>query len=170
MSKMKTNDKKEILESLKIQIDYFDHKSEILLTVVGVFIGLSLVILTTFFDKYNPDKKILPLYFFVLSICYIASAVSVMVLSFMVIYPRKKKNDYFDVNYYLDISKEEDKFREEIENFHEESDYLTRQIIENAEICSKKHHLFVASIWLLIPFGLFFIGILICLSFIVIGA
>lgn len=152
-SKDKTN---ENIAIIKEQIDKFDNKANILITIVGIIFAISLSVL----DIFRVFKSITASYILLLiftSLYFISFGLE-MIFLIMVIYPRQKKNkDKKSLSYYLDVSTMTD---EEIRTCLESKDCSSEidQLKNNANICSRKHKLLVKAIWTLIPLFVFVIA------------
>lgn len=148
---------------IKEQIDKFDNKANILITIVGIIFAISLSML----DVFRTFESITASYILLLiftSLYFVFFGLEMFFL-IMVIYPRKKKNkDKKSLSYYIDVSKMTD---DEIIDSFDNEDCISEidQLKINANICTRKHKYLVKAIWTLIPLfvfvlAMFFIAII----------
>lgn len=148
---------------IKEQIDKFDNKANILITIVGIIFAISLGMLDIFrgFEAVTTSYILL----LVFTVLYFSSFCLEMIFLIMVIYPRKKKNkDKKSLSYYIDVST---MTNDEILSSFDNEDYISEidQLKINANICTKKHKYLIKAIWTLIPLfvfvlAMFFIAII----------
>lgn len=158
------------ITSMQEQINKFDNKANILITIVGIIFALSLGILDTFnqFDKNSMTCEMQEKYIWllILSALYFVSFTIELTFLIFVIFPRKKKDGKTSINYYMDVANMN---RDEImalinKDDDEENASAVDQISVNAKICKLKHKYLVFAIWCLIPlfvcmFAVFFVAI-----------
>lgn len=148
---------------IKEQIDKFDNKANILITIVGIIFAISLSMLDIFreFEAITTSYILL----LVFTALYFISLCLDMFFLIMVIYPRKKKNkDKKSISYYIDVSMMTD---DEILAHFGNEDCISEidQLKINANICTRKHKYLIKAIWTLIPLfvfvlAMFFIAII----------
>lgn len=152
------------LSSIQQQIEKFDNKANILISVIGIIFAISLSMLEVFSGIKETDKCKY-IWLLVISILYFASFAFEMIFLLAIIYPRKKKDKTkIAVGYYLDsanLTNDEIKQYLTIDNTENE---ILNQISTNAKICRRKHIFTKLAIWTLIPlflfmFAMFFISI-----------
>ena len=153
----------ENINIIKEQIDKFDNKANILITIVGIIFAISLSML----DVFREFESITITYILLLifTILYFISFGVEMFFLIMVIYPRRKKNkDKKSLSYYLDVSKMTD---DEFNACLDSKNCITEidQLKINANICTRKHKFLVKAIWTLVPLftfvlSMFFVSII----------
>lgn len=150
---------KRILEGVLNQINSFDSKAGILISIMSIVFGLSLTLL-----EFLKSDELSSCQYIAFSIFYFAFMVSMIIsifFSVLVIIPReRKKNASKDnINYYMDLSEME--FNDFIENSKKFSNIDDRtffnQIKTNANICTRKHKFLRLSIFAMIPAALLMI-------------
>lgn len=159
------------ITSIQEQINKFDKKANILITIVGIIFALSLGILDTFnqFDRTTMTHEMKVKYYLLIGVSalYFISFAVELIFLLLVIFPRKKKDGTVSVNYYMDVvgmnaTEVRDLLvKEDNDDIKSEVD----QILVNARICRSKHKNLVTAIWCLIPlfvcmFAVFFAAIL----------
>ena len=146
-----TIEKNEILCGIKEQIDAFDNKANILITILGIIFALSFSAIELFITNNYCWWVYL---FFGL---YLFSLVTSIGLSLCVIIPRERKKSKQPFNkgctYYGDLK---DMSEEEFNNTCVTETHF-EQIKTNANIAWRKHKFVKATIKSLIPVGIFFI-------------
>lgn len=157
------------ITSMQEQINKFDNKANILITIVGIIFALSLGILDTFnqFDKNSMTCEMQEKYIWllILSALYFVSFAIELTFLIIVIFPRKKKDGKASINYYMDAANmNQEEIRALLDNDDEENASAVDQILVNAKICKSKHKNLVIAIWCLIPlfvcmFAVFFVAI-----------
>lgn len=158
------DDLQTILADIKSQISSFDQKSGILLSAIGIVYALlldfSLVFSNEWFINGEPFAKTTAIVFFFLMMGF---GMLSIVLFILAIVPRRRKKDAEKhPNYYGDVARMNEKeFSKAMNSFERKDEILKKQIIVNAVICNKKHHLITAGIITLIPYALSIIGLLI---------
>ncbi len=145
---------KEILQGILSQINSFDSKAGILISVIGIVFGLSLTLLGNFTHQTSRDPLIIA--FAITYILFILSSLIAIVFSVLVIVPRESKKDKVNVNYYMDLcDMNYDDFKRNSSNFFSNDAIFFNQIKTNAIICKRKHRFLKLSIISMLPCGLF---------------
>lgn len=145
---------KEILNGILAQINSFDSKAGILISVIGIIFGLSLTLLANF-KGYSADKPKL-IAFATVYILFVISSLVTITFSVLVIVPRESKEKKNNVNYYMDLCEMSyDDFKSNSNSFYADESIFFNQIKTNAKICKKKHCFLKWSIFSMIPCGLF---------------
>jgi len=145
---------KEILGIIYNQINSFDNKAGIILSVVGIasafFISFLEIFTSTIFINAVPNLKIAYIVFFIL---FVISAFEVVTCFILVVFPRASKSSIKTPSYYKSIVKMNIKdLAKEIGQIDSNQQILS-QIKENAIICSKKHKCLLVGIISMIPYA-----------------
>ena len=144
---------KEILNGVLSQINSFDSKAGILISVIGIVFGLSLTLLNNFKEYSNCLPKLLS--FAIIYILFILSLLVAILFSVLVIFPRQSKEKKNNVNYYMDLCEMDyADFKKNSTCFYSDESIFFNQIKTNAKICKKKHKFLRYSVLSLIPCGL----------------
>lgn len=163
----KREQKNSILNNIYSQINAFDNKASILITVVSLVSAISLSLISVFSTyNYISKSEIFKVWFPILLITlYIVSFLDIA--SFVLaIVPRRKLGQAIYANYYKDISHMNfDEYEAYFNIFIENDDLLTNQIIINSVIASKKHFWLKIGVWLLPIYGLIAIAIVAMIAF-----
>lgn len=150
---------KEILNGILAQINYFDSKAGILISVIGIVFGLSLTLLTNF-KEYSAYKQKL-IAFAIIYTLFVISSLITITFSVLVIIPRGSKEKKNNVNYYMDLcAMEYEDFKSNSTNFYTDESTFFNQIKINAKICKKKHQFLRYSILSMIPCALFVLALI----------
>lgn len=80
---------KEILNGILTQINSFDSKAGILISVIGIVFGLSLTLLTNFKEYSACEQKLIA--FAIIYILFVISSLITITFSVLVIFPRGSK-------------------------------------------------------------------------------
>ena len=152
---------KEILAGVLNQINSFDNKANVLITVIGIIFGLSL----TFLERYETlkDLECIRITFKIFYLLYVISSLASITASIIVILPRtNKKQKKNNVNYYMDLCEMKyDDFKINCNDFFNKNEVFFNQIQTNARICKRKHKWLRISIFCMIPTAIFLIILLI---------
>ena len=143
------------LEILYNQISSFDSKASILISVLGIFFGLSISMLELI-DFVCDLIGIISI--IVLMLFWISLTLSIL-FSILVVMPRKRsKNNMVNksLTYYSDLENMDLAEFTEISDKKKTIIVLFEQVKTNAQICTTKHKMFVISIKFLIPVAIFF--------------
>lgn len=90
------------LENIQQQIEKFDNKASILISVVGITFAISLSMLEIF-SGYKAADKCKYIWLLLICILYFTSFALEMIFLLAIIYPRKKKTkNKIAIAYYLD--------------------------------------------------------------------
>ena len=132
---------KRILEGVLNQINSFDSKAGILISIMSIVFGLSLTLLD--FLKTNELGSCKYIVFSIVYLLFVISIIASIILSVLVIIPRgrPKNAERNNINYYMDLSEMEyDEFKDNRKKFNDINDLaFFNQIKTNALICTKKH-------------------------------
>lgn len=161
---------KEILNGIYAQINSFDSKAGILISVISILLAISLFLI----DVLN---NILKKYIFPFSIIYglfLLLSIATISFSVLVVIPRKcpKKYKNIDkhrnVNYYIDLTNMT--YNDFVDNkieFYNNEETMFMQILVNAEICKRKHLFLKLAIFSMVPLAIFTIAtVVFAMSFI----
>ena len=166
----KKNDKnniqndKEILSGILTQINSFDSKAGILISVIGIIFGLSLTLLSNFKEYKDYLSKLV--IFAVIYLLFIISSLIAIFFSVLVILPRESKEKKNNVNYYMDLCEMDyENFRDNSEAFYSDESIFFNQIKTNAKICKNKHKFLKRSILSMIPCGVFVLALIVMTIF-----
>lgn len=157
---------KGILSGVLNQINSFDNKASILITVMGIIFGLSLTFLERYKDLEGCDC--IKFCFKLIYILYVFSSLLSIIFSLFVIFPRiNKKQKPVNVNYYIDLCGMDYKnFKENSDDFFNNEETFFNQIKSNANVCKKKHKYLRISIFCMIPTSIFMVLLIIlCVCF-----
>lgn len=144
---------KEILSGILAQINSFDSKAGILISVIGIIFGLSLSLLANFKEYSTCKPKLIA--FALIYILFVISSLISITFSVLVIIPRESKEKN-NVNYYMDLCEMNyDNFKSNSNSFYTDESIFFNQIKTNAKICKKKHRFLRYSILSMIPCALF---------------
>ena len=153
---------KRILEGVLSQINSFDSKAGILISIMSIVFGLSLTLLD--FLKTNELGSCKYIVFSIVYLLFVISIIASIILSVLVIIPRgrPKNAERNNINYYMDLSEMEyDEFKDNRKKFNDINDpAFFKQIKTNAQICEKKHKFLLLSIIAMIPAALFMITLI----------
>lgn len=150
---------KEILNGILAQINSFDSKAGILISVIGIIFGLSLSLLTNFKEYSTCKPKLIA--FALIYILFVISSLISITFSVLVIVPRESKEKKNNVNYYMDLCEMNyDDFKSNSNSFYTDESIFFNQIKTNAKICKKKHRFLRYSILSMIPCGLFVLALI----------
>lgn len=147
---------KEILSGVLSQINSFDSKASILISVIGIIFALSFSLLE-YFSLYacNEIKHIT---FAITYILFVISSLLTIAFSVLVIIPRTSKEKKNNINYYMDLCEiNYDDFKRNSSDFYFDESVFFNQIKTNAKICKKKHKFLRLSIFSMIPTSIFVI-------------
>ena len=154
---------KRILEGVLNQINSFDSKAGILISIMGIVFGLSLTLLE--FLKSGELESCQYIAFSIIYSLFVASMILSILFSVLVIVPRERNKNASrnNVNYYMDLSEmEHSDFKENCKKFNDPNDLaFFNQIKTNALICTKKHKFLKFSIIAMIPAALFMVVLII---------
>ncbi|WP_338983764.1 Pycsar system effector family protein [Spiroplasma endosymbiont of Othius punctulatus] len=153
---MELKELKDIYNIIKRQIENFDFKSEIFLTVSGLFLGFFIAgnVFSALFVSFWPT------FFFLLFFLLIITGIIIFIC---VIFPKSKKKERNNNGkeskiYYKDISKTD--IFVEVTNEELKEEYK-KQIVINSKICTRKHNLLKWGIsFFIASLVAFFIGII----------
>ena len=160
---------KNILQNIYNQINSFDNKASILISVIGILFGLSFSFLNVL-DKVISNENDLTLSiktgeYIIFSITYIYSIVNAILSIFfalLVIIPRKHNRGEKYINYYNDLKNMSyEDFLKKGDEFVFNNKKLFEQININSKICSKKHFYLKASIISLGPYAISIIALVV---------
>lgn len=106
MNEKKNEDKKiqndkEILTGILNQINSFDSKAGILISVIGIVFGLSLSLLSYISNYPNHSAK--RAFYAIIFVLFVISSITAIAFSALVIIPRTSKEKKNNVNYYMDL-------------------------------------------------------------------
>ena len=150
---------KEILSGILTQINSFDSKAGILISVIGIIFGLSLSLLTNFKEYSTCKAKLIA--FALIYILFVISSLISIAFSVLVIVPRESKEKKNNVNYYMDLCEMNyDDFKNNSNSFYTDESIFFNQIKTNAKICKKKHRFLRYSILSMIPCALFVLALI----------
>lgn len=136
---------KDILESVLRESNSFDNKAGIVISVMGVVLGLSL----TFIERFDEFKseKISYCCFMILYILYILASIISISYSIFVIYPFYKKLHFDNAYEYDDLSKMKfEDYKKNKEEYFKSEKIIFDQIKEYSFICKEKHRELAISI------------------------
>ena len=168
-SKFEYQNAKNILQNIYTQINSFDNKASILISVIGILFGLSFSFLNVL-DKVITNENNLELSvkmgeYIIFSITYvysIANAILSIFFALLVIIPRKHNRDEKYINYYNDLKNMSyEDFLKKGDEFVFNNKKLFEQININSKICSKKHFYLKASIISLGPYAISIIALVV---------
>lgn len=156
--------KEKILSSIYAQINAFDNKASIAISVLGIAFALLIAFLNL--DKSNIINK---LTFYIIFSLLIAFTIFSIFSFVMVIRPRKRKlyKDKLYPNYYRDIvkmNKNKDLLKKQLKEWSANDALIVEQIQINADICYKKHKWFSVGLFSLVPTSAFTIAFTIILT------
>lgn len=155
---------KEILNGILAQINSFDSKAGILISVIGIVFGLSLTLLSNFKEYKDCLPKLTA--FATVYLLFVISSLIAIVFSVLVILPRESKEKKNNVNYYMDLCEMDDcSFKSNSKAFHSDESIFFNQIKTNAKICKKKHKFLRCSIMSMIPCGVFVLVLIVMTIF-----
>lgn len=155
---------KEILNGVLAQINSFDAKAGILISVIGIVFGLSLTLLNNF--KEYEDCKCKLTVFAVVYLLFVISSLITIIFSVLVIFPRESKEKKNNVNYYMDLCEMDyPNFKKNSDAFYSDESIFFNQIQTNAKICKKKHKFLRLSIISMIPCGVFVLALIVMAIF-----
>ena len=147
---------KRILEGVLSQINSFDSKAGILISIMSIVFGLSLTLLD--FLKTNELGSCKYIAFSIVYFLFVISIITSIIFSVLVIIPRgrPRNTERENINYYMDLSEMEyDEFKGNTKKFNDINDpTFFKQIKTNAQICAKKHKFLWLSIIAMIPAAL----------------
>lgn len=147
---IKVQNDKEILAGILNQINSFDSKAGMLISVIGIVFGLSLSLLS-YISNY-PDYSTKHVFYSIIFVLFVISSITAITFSVLVIIPRTSKEKKNNVNYYMDLCEMDyELFKYNSSNFYNDESIFFNQIKTNAIICKKKHKFLRLSILSLIP-------------------
>lgn len=150
---------KEILNGVLAQINSFDTKAGILISVIGIVFGLSLTLLSNFKEYECCKPKLIS--FAVVYLLFVISSLITITFSVLVILPRASKENKINVNYYMDLCEMDyPNFKDNSMAFYSDESIFFNQIQTNAKICKKKHKFLRLSIISMIPCGVFVLALI----------
>lgn len=155
---------KEILNGILAQINSFDSKAGILISVIGIIFGLSLTLLNNFKEYKDCLPKLTA--FAIVYLLFVISSLIAIVFSVLVILPRESKEMKNNVNYYMDPCEMDNcSFKSNSKAFYSDGSIFFNQIKTNAKICKKKHKFLRRSIMSMIPCGVFVLVLIVMAIF-----